>query len=182
VWVDNKDYQRADYIGACKYLGIENPNLPHIEGLYLSCKFDFYQPTAIEAMVDFENSPIHGGVLAEDVGLGKTVEAIGLLLFRPNERNRLINNDQEVPPALPTFIIPPPLLIMQWRSEIKRFTNSFDIVVYWGTSKRTLADCVVYFKGKLNRPSEFFNGDGKISRCIILSTYNTWVFVTDQTL
>jgi hypothetical protein len=59
VWVDNKDYQRADHIGACKYLGIENPDLPHIEGLHLSCNFDFYQPTAIKA--------IHRDVLAVDV-------------------------------------------------------------------------------------------------------------------
>jgi hypothetical protein len=63
---------------------------------------------------------------------------------------------------------------MQWTAEIKRFTDEFDIVVYWGAAKRTLADNVVHFKGKLTRSSEFFNGDEKNSICIILSTYNTW--------
>jgi SNF2 family DNA or RNA helicase len=56
----------------------------------MAFEFDFYQPTAIKAMVDFEDSWIGGDVLAEDVGLGKTIEVIGLLLFRSNERRRLI--------------------------------------------------------------------------------------------
>jgi SNF2 family DNA or RNA helicase len=88
--LDDKDYRRDDHVGACTYLGILNPDLPSIEGLHPAFKFEFYQPTAIKAMVDFEDSWIGGDVLAEDVGLRKTIEVIGLLLFRSNERRRLI--------------------------------------------------------------------------------------------
>jgi SNF2 family DNA or RNA helicase len=90
TWLDNKDYQRDDHVGACAYRGIQDLDHLRIDGLHMTFEFDFYQPTAIKAMVDFEDSWIGGGVLAEDVGLGKTIEVIGLLLFRSNGRRRSI--------------------------------------------------------------------------------------------
>lgn len=43
-------------------------------------KFGFHQPTSIYAMVKNEDSCVGGGLLADEVGLGKSVETIGLLI------------------------------------------------------------------------------------------------------
>jgi hypothetical protein len=91
----------------------------------MAFKFDFHQPTAIRAMVDFEDSWIGGDVLTEDVGLEKTIEVIGLLLFRSNERRRLIKENQPVPEAKPTLTLVPCTLVSQWVREIIRFTSRF---------------------------------------------------------
>lgn len=47
--------------------------------------FALYQPVAIHVMVCFDNALVGGGILGEEVGLGKTVEMIGLFLFRSNQ-------------------------------------------------------------------------------------------------
>ena len=173
-WLDNKDYQRDDHKGACEFLGIENPDRPRIDGLYPSRYLESYQPTAIEAMVRFEDSDIKGGLLADDMGLGKTVEIIGLMLFRLNQRRLATSNEQPVDKAMPTLILMPKVLLTQWKDEILRFTDQFRIVIYYGSPKKSTQEGVVYHKGKLERTSEYFNGDEINASTIIMSTYSTW--------
>lgn len=125
-------------------------------------------------MVDFENSPIGGGVLAEDAGLGKTIETIGLLLHSSNGRCNAIQNNLEVPKALPTLILMPRSLLTQWKNEILRFTGRFTTVMYWGTPKNNTEDGVIYQKDRLVQSSRYFNGDEFNADTLILSTYSTW--------
>jgi SNF2 family DNA or RNA helicase len=124
----------------------------------MAFEFDFYQPTAIKAMVDFEDSWIGGDVLAEDVGLGKTIEVIGLLLLRSNERRELIKENQPVPEAEPTLILVPCTLVSQWVREIIRFTSRFHVVVCWGIPRKVKQRNVTTYSGKLTRNSKYFNG------------------------
>lgn len=46
--------------------------------MLVSAKFEFWQPLAIKAIKEFEEGYLRGGILADDVGIGKTFEAIGL--------------------------------------------------------------------------------------------------------
>jgi SNF2 family DNA or RNA helicase len=176
-WINNPAYQPQNHIEACKILGIANPDQPRMEGLLGNLKFDFHQPTGINAMVTFEDSCVGGGLLAEEVGLGKTVMVIGLLLFRSNQRREAIIRGDEVPKALPTIIIMPQSLIPQWRDEILKFTDRFTIVIYYGAGKQSGDPKVVYLgsakKTRLTRNHPYFNGDEANSDVIILTSYTT---------
>ncbi|MBW0562837.1 hypothetical protein O181_102552 [Austropuccinia psidii MF-1] len=59
------------------------------------------------------NTPL-GGLLADDMGLGPTIQAIALI---GTSKERLITNPQR---STPTIIICPPCLITNWQSEISK--------------------------------------------------------------
>ena len=81
---------------------------------------------------------LKGGILAEEMGLGKTVEVLGLISLH----QRPIESGSSIPPHLrsskSTLIITPPSILKQWESEIRRLT-SFTVTVYDGIrhSKRS---------------------------------------------
>lgn len=104
--MDNPAYQPQNHEEACRELGIPNPEQPRMDGLLDNLKFEYHQPTAICALTRFEDSCVEGGLLAEDVGLGKSVEMIGHLLHRSNQRRDAIDrgDDAPNPKALPTMI------------------------------------------------------------------------------
>ncbi|KAF2030155.1 hypothetical protein EK21DRAFT_89216 [Setomelanomma holmii] len=134
-WVDNPAYQPQNHEEACDGLGIANPDQPRMNGLLGTLTFDAHQPTGIWTMVGFEDSCVGGGLNGEDVGLGKTVEVIGLLLFRSNQRCEQIKRGDTVPKALPSILVMPPNLIPQWRDEIQKFTDRLTTVVYYGAAR-----------------------------------------------
>ncbi|KAB2101631.1 hypothetical protein AG0111_0g10416 [Alternaria gaisen] len=68
---------------ACANLGINDEIHHRTNGLRLNIELEFYQPTAINALVEFEDS-MSVGLLADDAGLGNTVEVIYILLYRSN--------------------------------------------------------------------------------------------------
>lgn len=129
-WIDNPAYQPQNHDQACQNLGIPNPQQPRIEGLLPSINLEMHQPTAINALVEFEDLCVGGGLNAEEVGLGKTVEIIGLLLHRSNQRKAAIARKENVSKALPTLVVLPQSLIEQWRDEIFEFTDRFTVCMY----------------------------------------------------
>ena len=54
-----------------------------------------------------ENMP-KGGIVADDVGLGKTLMALSIIIANPKEK---------------TVIILPKTLVLQWKAQIEKFTN-----------------------------------------------------------
>ena len=67
-----------------------------------------------------------GGILAQDVGFGKTVVVLALIKERPAPSPEETTEDSaEIPagkiPTQATLIIMPPHLVKQWRSEIEKF-------------------------------------------------------------
>lgn len=80
--LDNPIYQRMDYVGACKALGITDPKTPHLPGMPATAILKSWQVTGIKALVDFESDPqLLACVLADATGLGKTVQMLGLMVF-----------------------------------------------------------------------------------------------------
>ena len=83
-------------------------------------------------------SALMGGILAEEMGLGKTVEVLGLISLhkRSIEANPAIQ--PHIRPSKATLIITPPSILKQWQSEIYRLTP-FSVIVYEGIrhSKKT---------------------------------------------
>ncbi|KKY29035.1 putative snf2 family helicase [Phaeomoniella chlamydospora] len=76
---------------------------------------------------------IRGGILAEEMGLGKTVECIALMclhkrdLGSPHE-----GNANELRKSGATLIITPPSILKQWKQEIELHAPSLRVLIYRG--------------------------------------------------
>lgn len=90
-----------------------------------------------------EKSEIRGGILADEMGMGKTIQAIALVLAR-----RELQQPDDVPSLLPgpskrlpgikaTLVICPVVAVKQWESEIKKFTSegSTKVLIYHGANR-----------------------------------------------
>ena len=66
-----------------------------------------------------------GGILADDMGLGKTVQVLAYLLLQKHVKN-----------ALPSLIVAPTSLVMNWKREAERFTPDLKVLVLHGHFRR----------------------------------------------
>ena len=65
----------------------------------------FWYCPELGEFADSRPPPSYGGLLCEEMGLGKTVEVLALILLHKNRFRR-------------TLIVVPPLLLQQWHSQI----------------------------------------------------------------
>ncbi|KAG6852711.1 hypothetical protein C0991_009638 [Blastosporella zonata] len=86
--------------------------------------------------------PALGGILAEEPGLGKTLESIALILLNPApiERNPSVTRwDPEAQLAVraikTTLIVTPPALASQWADELASHAPTLKVLKYDGWSK-----------------------------------------------
>ncbi|KAG9034356.1 DNA repair protein rad16 [Tulasnella sp. JGI-2019a] len=79
-----------------------------------------------------EESVWKGGCLADEMGMGKTIQTLALL---SSDRRK------------PNLIVAPTVAIMQWRNEIELHTNGFKVMVYHGGARekdpKVLGSCDV---------------------------------------
>lgn len=57
-------------------------------------------------MMQQEQTQYKGGLLGDEMGMGKTIEAVSLLM-------------SDYPVGKPSLVVVPPVALMQWQSEIK---------------------------------------------------------------
>jgi superfamily II DNA or RNA helicase len=81
------------------------------------------------------------GILADDMGLGKTLQTLMVI-----ERARELSQSR-----LPALIICPASVMLNWRSEILKFLQRADVVVYHGTTRNNLLDRIRGSVGPRNR-------------------------------
>lgn len=117
--------------------------------------FDF-QKDGINWMVSREESVTKGGILADEMGMGKTVQVLGLITS---------GDLKEI-----TLIVVPTIALNQWISEIERHTLNVNVIVNYGKDRIT--------KGKIednkvveSRIESLFLPSDKYN--VIITTFNT---------
>ena len=84
------------------------------------CRWMFHRETSNDDFYD--NGAVHGGILADEVGLGKTLMSICMMVGN-------------IKPF--TLVVLPKSLVFQWKEQIEKFTNQMDIHII-KTSKESL--------------------------------------------
>ncbi|KAL1595708.1 hypothetical protein SLS60_009397 [Paraconiothyrium brasiliense] len=101
---------------------------------------------------DWDSTGLHGGILAEEMGLGKSVELISLMCLNkrdfPKEDVYDPYLNKMVKASGATLIITPPSILEQWRTEINRHAPHLTVYHYKGparhdTSKAELNEATV---------------------------------------
>jgi hypothetical protein len=87
-----------------------------------------YQKIGLTWLIKMENGNSKGGILADGMGLGKTVQALSLICARPSSD----------PLRKTTLIIAPVALMRQWEKEIERHVHpvyKLKVWIYHGKGK-----------------------------------------------
>ncbi|CCH62438.1 hypothetical protein TBLA_0H01510 [Henningerozyma blattae CBS 6284] len=80
-----------------------------------------------------ENSPYNGGVLADEMGMGKTIQTIALLMndlndYDPSQPGKKVERQN--------LVVAPTVALMQWKNEIDQHTNGMlTTYVYHGGNR-----------------------------------------------
>ncbi|TFY60608.1 hypothetical protein EVJ58_g5037 [Rhodofomes roseus] len=80
-----------------------------------------FQQEGLYWMREQEKGPWKGGMLADEMGMGKTIQMISLLA-----------SDAGIKPNL---VVAPTVAIMQWRNEIEAHAEGFKVLVWHGASR-----------------------------------------------
>ncbi|KAJ5395368.1 uncharacterized protein N7487_009671 [Penicillium crustosum] len=95
-----------------------------------------FQLEGLNWMMAQEKTQYKGGLLGDEMGMGKTIQAVSLIM-------------SDYPQADPTLVLVPPVALMQWVSEIKEYTDGkLKVLVYHNSDpkvkKLTRADVRKY--------------------------------------
>uniref|UniRef100_A0A5B7BR46 Putative DNA repair protein RAD16 n=1 Tax=Davidia involucrata TaxID=16924 RepID=A0A5B7BR46_DAVIN len=105
-----------------------------------------YQKEWLAWALKQEESAARGGILADEMGMGKTIQAIALVLAKREIRREICeanglspapSSSTGLPEIKCTLVICPLVAVIQWVSEIDRFTSkgSNKVLVYHGANR-----------------------------------------------
>ncbi|KAF2747724.1 hypothetical protein M011DRAFT_467331 [Sporormia fimetaria CBS 119925] len=83
-----------------------------------------FQLEGLSWMIRQEKTHYKGGLLGDEMGMGKTIQAVSLIM-------------SDYPAKEPTLVVVPPVALMQWSNEIREYTDGkLKVLVYHGTNAK----------------------------------------------
>ncbi|RAL15677.1 DNA repair protein RAD16 [Aspergillus homomorphus CBS 101889] len=83
-----------------------------------------FQLEGLNWMMQQEQSQYKGGLLGDEMGMGKTIQAVSLIM-------------SDYPAGKPSLVVVPPVALMQWQSEIKEYTSGqLKVLVYHNSNPK----------------------------------------------
>ncbi|KAJ6015083.1 DNA repair protein RAD16 [Penicillium herquei] len=83
-----------------------------------------FQLEGLHWMIEQEKTSFRGGLLGDEMGMGKTIQAVSLIM-------------SDFPQPKPTLVLVPPVALMQWTSEIKDYTDGkLKVLVYHNSDSK----------------------------------------------
>ncbi|KAL2866780.1 DNA repair protein RAD16 [Aspergillus lucknowensis] len=83
-----------------------------------------FQLEGLNWMTRQEQTQYKGGLLGDEMGMGKTIQAVSLLM-------------SDYPAGRPSLVVVPPVALMQWQSEIKDYTSGqLKVLVYHNSNSK----------------------------------------------
>ncbi|RMJ28254.1 repair protein RAD16 [Aspergillus sp. HF37] len=83
-----------------------------------------FQLEGLSWMLEQEKTQYKGGLLGDEMGMGKTIQAVSLLM-------------SDYPAGAPSLVVVPPVALMQWQSEIKDYTSGqLKVLVYHNSNSK----------------------------------------------
>ena len=87
-------------------------------------KLKSFQLEGLNWMIKMEKTHYKGGLLGDEMGMGKTIQAVSLIM-------------SDYPQKQPTLVLVPPVALMQWASEITDYTDgTLKVLVYHGQNAK----------------------------------------------
>ena len=87
-------------------------------------KLKSFQLEGLNWMTRQEKSQWKGGLLGDEMGMGKTIQAVSLIM-------------SDYPAKEPSLVVVPPVALMQWQNEIKEYTDGkLKVLVYHNTNPK----------------------------------------------
>ena len=98
-------------------------------------KLKSFQLEGLDWMMRQEQSEWKGGLLGDEMGMGKTIQAVSLIM-------------SDYPADNPTLVVVPPVALMQWQNEIKEYTDGkLRVLVYHNTNPKVKSLTMKDLKG-----------------------------------
>ncbi|KAL4880009.1 SNF2 family N-terminal domain-containing protein [Aspergillus karnatakaensis] len=83
-----------------------------------------FQLEGLNWMTRQEQTQYKGGLLGDEMGMGKTIQAVSLIM-------------SDYPAGKPSLVVVPPVALMQWQSEIKEYTSGqLNVLVYHNSNPK----------------------------------------------
>ena len=83
-----------------------------------------FQLEGLDWMTKQEKSQWKGGLLGDEMGMGKTIQAVSLIM-------------SDYPAPNPTLVVVPPVALIQWQNEIEQYTDGkLKVLVYHNTNPK----------------------------------------------
>ncbi|KAL9124585.1 MAG: hypothetical protein Q9217_006097 [Psora testacea] len=87
-------------------------------------KLKSFQLEGLDWMMKQEESQWKGGLLGDEMGMGKTIQAVSLIM-------------SDHPAQDPTLVVVPPVALMQWQNEIEQYTDGkLKVLLYHNTNPK----------------------------------------------
>lgn len=92
----------------------------------ISRKLKSFQLEGLNWMIKQEQTKWKGGLLGDEMGMGKTIQAVSLIM-----------SDYPTKPHKPTLVVVPPVALMQWTNEIQDYTSGqLKVLLYHGQNAK----------------------------------------------